>query len=182
MRAIANSEKIQEFIRELAASVKGAGRIYLVGGATAVLNGWRETTIDVDLKAEPEPKGFFEAIALLKDRLDINVELASPDLFIPALPGWQERSLFVARIGLIDFFHFDPYSQVLSKIERGHPRDLLDAREMMLRKFVEPEKLRAFFLAIQPELPRFPAIDPTSFYLALETFLAAYEESRSSDS
>jgi hypothetical protein len=31
------------------------GRIYLTGGATALLYGWRSTTIDVDLKANPEP-------------------------------------------------------------------------------------------------------------------------------
>ncbi|MEX1117415.1 MAG: DUF6036 family nucleotidyltransferase [Terrimicrobiaceae bacterium] len=182
MRAIANSEKIQTFLHSLAAHVKGEGRIYLVGGSTAVLFGWRSTTIDVDLKAEPEPKGLYEAIAFLKDQLDINVELASPDLFIPPLPEWKERSLFISRIGTIEFFHYDPYSQVLAKIERGHPRDLLDAKEMLARKFVKPEKLRALFLAIQPELLRFPAIDPSSFHQALETFLAEHENPRSPDS
>jgi hypothetical protein len=45
-----------------------------------VLVGWRGTTIDVDLKMSPEPEGAFEAIAALKDELDINVELAAPDL------------------------------------------------------------------------------------------------------
>jgi len=172
MRAIADSKKITEFLKELAAQVQGSGRIFLVGGATAVLHGWRSTTIDVDLKAEPEPQGFFEAIALLKDRLDINVELASPDLFIPALPGWQDRSPFISRIGKLDFFHFDPYSQVLSKIERNHPRDLVDANEMVSRKMVDPLVLEAMFLAIEPQLPRFPAIDPKCFRSALDSFLS----------
>jgi hypothetical protein len=53
-------------------------RFYLVGG---------KKTIDLDMKADPEPLGFFEAIAELKDSLDTNVELASPDLFIPEVPG-----------------------------------------------------------------------------------------------
>jgi hypothetical protein len=29
-------------------------RIYLTGGSTAVIEGWRATTIDVDLRFEPE--------------------------------------------------------------------------------------------------------------------------------
>lgn len=55
-------------------SVKGTGHVYLTGGATALLHGWRDTTIDVDLKANPEPAGFFEAIASLKDSLDVNID------------------------------------------------------------------------------------------------------------
>jgi hypothetical protein len=29
-------------------------RVYLTGGSTAVIEGWRETTIDVDLRFEPD--------------------------------------------------------------------------------------------------------------------------------
>ena len=60
---------------ELGAAVRSAGRVYFTGGVSAVLLGWREMTIDVDLKAEPEPTGFFECLPLLKDRLDLNIEL-----------------------------------------------------------------------------------------------------------
>ena len=71
----------------------GPGRIYLTGGATAVLFGWREMTVDVDLKLFPEPPGVFEALAKLKDELSINVELASPDLIkYPALDPDDFRS------------------------------------------------------------------------------------------
>jgi hypothetical protein len=66
-------------------------------------------TIDIDLKPDPEPPGFFEALPHLKEELDINIELACPDQFIPALPGWRERSLFVRREGPLEFFHYDPY-------------------------------------------------------------------------
>ena len=44
----------------------------------------------------------------LKDELDINVELASPDHFIPAVPGWRDRSLLIGQEGRIRFFHYDP--------------------------------------------------------------------------
>ena len=92
--------------------VKTAGRIYLTGGATALLHGWRKMTIDVDLKADPEPQGFFEAIATLKDELSINIELASPSDFIPELPDWKSRSIFIARHGLIDFLSLRPIQSV----------------------------------------------------------------------
>ena len=55
------------------------------GDASAVLIAWRETTVDVDLKLAPEPNGVFAAIADAKAMLNINVELAAPDDFIPPL-------------------------------------------------------------------------------------------------
>ena len=96
MRAAANVAKIHAFMAALGSTAKSPGCIYLTGGATALLHGWRASTVDVDLKADPEPQGMFEAIAQLKDTLDVNVELAAPDQFIPALPGWRERSSFIA--------------------------------------------------------------------------------------
>ena len=50
MRELADSTRIERFMRELGQAVKVEGRVYFAGGATAVLYGWRETTIDVDLK------------------------------------------------------------------------------------------------------------------------------------
>lgn len=149
---------------------EGTGRIYFTGGATAVLHAWREMTIDIDLKAEPEPAGLFEAIASLKDELDVNVELASPEDFIPAVPGWRERSLFIARHGPIDFFHYDPYGQALSKLQRWYDRDLSDVRSMAEHGLVSREKLRELFALIEPDLIRYPAIDPRSFREAVREF------------
>ena len=62
MRASADVTKINAFMVALGKAVKGPGRVYLTGGATALLHGWRNTIINVDLKAEPEPAGLFEAI------------------------------------------------------------------------------------------------------------------------
>jgi hypothetical protein len=96
MRAEMDKAKLEAFMVALGARVRSEGIIYLTGGATAILHNWRSMTIDVDIKPDPEPEGLFEALARLKDELDINVELASPDQFIPAVPGWRERSLFIA--------------------------------------------------------------------------------------
>lgn len=170
MRAAADVAKVHAFLAALGQAVRGPGRIYLTGGATALLHGWRASTVDVDLKADPEPAGLFEAIAQLKQSLDVNVELAAPDQFIPALPGWRERSAFIAAHGMVEFFHYDLYSQTLAKLQRGHERDFTDARAMVVRGLVEPVKLREFFAAIEPVLIRYPGIDPVEFRTAVDTF------------
>ena len=150
-------------MRFLGREARGEGRIYLVGGASAVIVGWRDTTIDVDLKLDPEPPGVFEAIARAKDALNMNLELASPEDFIPALPDWRARSVFVARYGRVDFFHYDFYSQALAKIERGHAQDLSDVDAMLCLKLIEPGLALRLFEAIESDLVRYPAIDPVHF-------------------
>jgi hypothetical protein len=150
---------------------RGAGRVYLTGGATAVLHGWRATTVDIDLKMDPEPAGAFEALAILKDELDVNVELASPDHFIPELPGWASRGLFIAKHGEVGFFHYDPIAQALSKIERGHARDLSDVTEMVARGLVSAPDLLVFFDRIRPALHRYPALDPDAFERKVRAFV-----------
>jgi hypothetical protein len=163
MRQETNSERVRQFMRGLGEAVTGPGKAYFTGGVSAVLLGWRETTVDVDIKAEPEPRGFFEALPRLKNQLDINVEPACPSDFIPVLPGWQERSQFIERQGGVDFLHYDFYSQALAKIERWHARDREDVKQMIERRLVRPSRLWTLFEEIRPALIRYPAIDPASF-------------------
>lgn len=78
----------------------GSGtRMYLTGGATAVLEGWRASTVDIDVR-------------------------------------------------------FDP--------------DLEDVANMVRSGQVEPRVLRQLFEAIEPELFRFPAVDPATLRTAVE--------------
>jgi hypothetical protein len=135
----------------------------LTGGASAVLEGWRGSTVDVDLRFEPDVDELLREIPRLKERLGINVELASPPDFIPELPGWRERSTLVFQEGNVYVHHFDFYSQALAKIERGFRQDLDDVTEMVQRGLVEPPRLRELYEAIEPELYRYPAIDPSAF-------------------
>ncbi|MGH2953746.1 MAG: DUF6036 family nucleotidyltransferase [Solirubrobacterales bacterium] len=144
-------------------AAEGETRVYFTGGATAVLVGWRESTIDVDLKLVPERDELLRALPQLKEELEINLELASPADFIPVPAGWEERSPFVGREGEVSFHHFDLTSQALSKIERGHAQDTADVAEMIARGLVEPDTVREHFRRIEPELYRFPAIDPAGF-------------------
>ena len=162
MRQLTTRERIERLMRELGRGVQSDGSIFFPGGATAVLLGWRETTMDVDLKADPEPAGFFECLPRLKEELDINIELAAPDQFVPGLNGWRDRSQLIGRHGKVDFFHYDFYGQALAKIERGHPRDRLDVREMIVGGLVAPERLAELFAEVESELIKFPAIDADS--------------------
>src|SRR2546421_3569130 len=106
MRRKVTVQSLKQFMEELAAAARTPGKVYFTGGATALLLGFREQTIDIDLKLDPEPEGAFEAIAALKNRLDLNVELASPEDFIPATADWRERSRLIASIGRLEFFHY----------------------------------------------------------------------------
>lgn len=128
-----------------------------------MLEGWRETTVDVDLRFEPDTDEMLRELPALKEQLGVNIELASPPDFIPELPGWRERSPLVFRDGNVDVHHFDLYSQALSKIERGFEQDLADVREMLDRGLVEAVRLAELYELIEPELYRYPAIDPPSF-------------------
>lgn len=163
-RPPAGADKVRELMRMLGRAARSDGRIYLVGGSSAVLVGWRDTTVDVDLKLDPEPRGVFTAIAHAKDSLNINVELAAPDDFIPAVPGWRERSQFIDRHGLVDYYHYDFHAQALAKIERGHEQDLSDVREMGRLRLIRSTRLVELFESIEPRLVRYPAIDPLSFH------------------
>lgn len=150
-------------MRALGRAARADGACYLTGGATAVLLGWRESTIDIDIALVPEQDEVLRELPRIKDELQVNVELASPADFIPLPRGWQERSISAGREGRLSFFHFDAYSQALAKLERGHDRDLEDVRAMTATGLVEVRRLLAAFEEIAPELYRFPAIDPRSF-------------------
>jgi hypothetical protein len=173
MRRPLDRERVLGFLRQLGAEAQVETRLYITGGGTAVLLGWRASTIDLDIKLEPESDRLLRALSTLKERLEMNVELAAPDDFIPELPGWRERSAFAGREGKLSFYHYDLAAQALAKIERGHAQDLSDVREMLARGLVDREELRQRFAQIEPQLYRYPAIDPASFRLAVERATAA---------
>lgn len=75
------------------------------------------------------------------------------------------------RIGRVTFHHFDPYSQALAKIERGHRQDVADVRQMLASGLIEPSRVRSYFAEIEPLLYRFPAIDAAGFRRAVDAML-----------
>jgi len=163
-------------MRELGATSRGQGSVYITGGGSAVLQGWRPNTIDIDIRMDPEPAGAFEAIPKIKRKLQLNIELASPQDFLPPLPGWRERSEFIVLEGDIEFFHYDFVSQALSKIERGHEKDLRDVRSMLEAGLVDESRLREAYDAIRGDMVRYPSIDPDGVLAKIDAFFGEPDE------
>lgn len=170
MRHDADAERVRALARDLGRHARQRVRVYLTGGATAVLVGWRTSTVDVDLRLEPEDDALMRRIPQVKEDVDVNIEFASPPDFIPEVPGWRDRCVFAFSEGQVDVYHFDPYSQALSKLERGLDRDLDDVRAMRDHGMIESRRLLELFTAVEPNLYRYPAIDPRAFRARVEEF------------
>ena len=174
MREVATSEVIREFMRRLGRRAPRPLSVFFTGGASAVITGWRDATIDIDLRLDGDDDDVLREMVRLKAELNVNVELASPSDFIPAPPGWRERSRFIGQDGNLAFFHYDFYGQALSKIERGHDTDKIDVDQMLKRGLIEPNLLLDLYGRIEPELFRYPAIDAREFRAEVERVVAQY--------
>ena len=170
MRAETDAAKLMAFMAELGNRVRGPGRIYFADGATALLHGWRSTTIDVDLKPDPEPPGLFEALAVLKDEIDINKNWpARINSYRLCLVG--ASAVCLSRVtGNSSFFITILYGQTLSKLQRRHDRDIQDARSFLRDGLIDVARLLEMFEQIEPELIRYPAVDAASFRSAVLEF------------
>jgi hypothetical protein len=78
MRPPVDEAAVRALARELGKVARAPTRIYLTGGAAAVVEGWRQSTIDIDLRFEPESDELLRALPQLKERLGVNIGLASP--------------------------------------------------------------------------------------------------------
>ena len=175
MRPNVDSQKIERLMQVLGREAQGSGCIYFTGGASALLIGWRSSTVDIDIRLDPEPPGIFGAIAKIKQELNINIELASPQDFLPPLPGWRDRSIFIGKYGQISFYHYDFTAQAISKLSRGYNRDINDVQAMYEQKLFSLEKLRDCFKAIESELIRFPSLNPEILRNRIEQFIERCE-------
>jgi hypothetical protein len=173
MRQELTRKRLLSLMRELAHNAPRAGafRVYLVGGGTAVHLGWRPSSIDVDLFSDQEV--LFRNIQEIKDRLNINIEFARPEDFVPPLAGSSDRHVFIETIGSISFYHYDPCAQLLSKIVRGFQRDLDDAREFLRRGMVDRAKFRELVRSIpDAAYVKYPSLSRREVEKAVQTFLS----------
>ena len=172
MREEVTREYLVLLMKELArrAPRRGAYRVYFVGGGTAVYLGWRRSSVDVDLYSDRDV--VFRDIQEIKERLNINIEFARPEDFVPPLPGTADRHVFIDTVGTITFYHYDPYAQFISKVARGFQRDLDDAREFIRSGMVDPRKLRSLVAAIpRSAFAKYPSLSRDGIERAIEPFL-----------
>ena len=160
-------------MKELARSarVDKEYRVFLVGGGSALIGGWRESTIDADLYSDDED--IFRDVQELKERLQVNIEFARPENFVPPLEGSRQRHLFIRKMGRVSYYHYDPYSQALSKIVRGFTRDLADAEAFITSGMVDAGRLRALVNAIPDSAwAKYPALSSRAVRSAVDDFLS----------
>ncbi len=173
MRQEMTRERLVPLMKELARAAphRRAFAVYLVGGGTAVYLGWRRSSIDVDLFSDQEV--VFRGIQEIKERLNINVEFARPEDFVPPLKGSADRHAFIDTVGSITFYHYDPYAQLLSKVVRGFQRDLEDAREFIRSGMVDPARFRALVAAIPDSAyAKYPSLSRSAVETAVDAFLS----------
>ncbi len=176
MRHELTRRRLADLMRESARGApkaRTAYRVYLVGGGTAVWCGWRAASVDADLHSEHDE--LFRDVQGLKERLNVNIEFARPEHFVPELPGSESRHLFIERIGAVDFFHYDPYAQCFSKVVRGFARDLDDARHFVSSGMVDPNAL-GDLVGRLPDgaFARYPSLSPKAVRRAVEEFVGEY--------
>jgi len=172
MRGPVTRDKLHAFMRQLALGVpRGvSGQVFLVGGGTAVWSGWRPSTLDVDLHGEPER--LFGDIQAIKESLELNVEFARPEDFVPPLAGSAERHVFIEKIGSVSFYHHDPYAQTFAKIVRGFDQDQLDAERFVTSGLVDPQRLRELVRQVPSAVyAKYPALSPLAVMSAVEAFV-----------
>jgi hypothetical protein len=169
VREVADAGRVRELMRSLGRLARDSASIYFTGGATAVLYGWRASTVDVDLRVEPDRDEILRDLVALKERLNINIELASPQDFVPVSADWRAQSPFIERQGRISFHHFDLYAQALSKAERHHAQDIDDIRAMLGLGLIQPEAMLRYHERVATELHRYPAIEAEALRSAVES-------------
>ena len=172
MRDELTPQRLRALMDAIAQSApRRAFRVFLVGGTTAVLAGWRAVSNDADLFADDD--AVFRDIQGIKERLNVSVEFARPEQFVPALGGSEGRHVFVQTVGRVSYYHYDPYSQVFAKLVRGLDRDLEDARAFVRSGMVEPARLRSLVEAIPDSAyAKYPNLSRAAASQAVESLLS----------
>ncbi|MDQ2906400.1 MAG: DUF6036 family nucleotidyltransferase [Ktedonobacteraceae bacterium] len=141
MRQRVGRQEIEQFLIQVGRT-RQPGRLYLTGGAALVHRGIRPgQTLDIDIQITVDPANLTSQIAQLKQKMNINIEFASPGDFIPLPTQWEARSEFIKRYDQVDVFYFDWYSIALSKMQRANRQDVVDVQLLVRQGNVEVKEL-----------------------------------------
>lgn len=141
MRQRVGRQEIEHFLIQVGRT-RQPGRLYLTGGAALVHRGIRPgQTLDIGIQITIDPANLTTLIAQLKQKLNINIEFASPGDFIPLPTQWEARSAFIKRYDQVDVFYFDWYSIALSKMQRANRQDVLDVQLLVRQGYVDVTEL-----------------------------------------
>lgn len=168
-RKTITKERLQSFMQLVGRMIQKKATFYLTGGATAILYDFREGTIDIDIAGDMDE--LFSSIPKLKERLQINIEMAKPTDFIPSLSGEKDRHITIGTFGKATFLHYDPYAQAFSKIVRGHQTDIADVKALVSAGLVDTKKLYEMVKKLpNHQFVKYPRLDRFAVEAAVESF------------
>ena len=169
MRQRVGRQEIEQFLVQVGRT-RQSGRLYLTGGAALVHRGVRPgQTLDIDIQITLDPTNLTAHIAQLKQRMNINIEFASPGDFVPLPTQWEDRSEFIKRYDQVDVFYFDWYSITLSKMQRANQQDVIDVQLLVRQSLVDVGELDLLYQDVlnkigKPPYDRlFPKLSPQVF-------------------
>ena len=117
---------IEAFLTRLGAEFPRPGRLYLIGETTQVYEGWRTRTPRLAFAAEMAAGDrliFYEVVRRFQEQRGIEVFEEAPNDVIPLPAGYATRARSVASFGVLQVYHFDPYSVAFRLIARGDEPD-----------------------------------------------------------
>ena len=156
MRQRVGRQEIEQFLIQVGRT-RQSGRLYLTGGAALVHCGIRPgQTLDIDIQITIDPTNLTAQIAQLKQRMNINIEFASPGDFIPLPAQWEARSQFIKRYDQVDVFYFDWYSIALSKMQRANRQDVVDVQLLVRQGFVDIGELDLLYQDVLSKIGKPP--------------------------
>ena len=172
-RKIITKEVLQSFMKSVGRIIQKRATFYLTGGATAILYNFREGTIDIDIAGDMNE--LFSSIPKLKERLQMNIEMAKPTDFVPSLPGEMGRHVTIGTFGKTTFMHFDPYAQAFSKIVRGHKTDIADVKALATAGLVDIKKLCEMVKQLpNSDFARYPRLHRPAVEIAIASFASDF--------
>jgi Nucleotidyltransferase of unknown function (DUF6036) len=177
MRQRVGRQEIEQFLIQVGRT-RRLGRLYLTGGAALVHRGIRPgQTLDIDIQITTDPANLTTEIAQLKQKLNMNIEFASPGDFIPLPAQWEARSEFIKRYGQVDAFYFDWYSIALSKTQRANRQDVLDVQLLVRQRYVDVAELDRLCQDVLNKIGR-PPYDRLLLNLSQQQFSQRYQAVR----
>jgi hypothetical protein len=61
MREVVTVPRVREFMRRPGRAGTRPTSVFFTGGVSATLEGWRDSTVDIDLRFEPDDEGCYES-------------------------------------------------------------------------------------------------------------------------
>ncbi|HLG64831.1 MAG TPA: DUF6036 family nucleotidyltransferase [Ktedonosporobacter sp.] len=177
MRQRVGRQEIEQFLIQVGRTQQ-PGRLYFTGGAALVHRGIRlGQTLDIYIQITIDPANLTTQIAQLKQKMNIDIEFASPGDFIPLPTQWEARSEFIKRYNQVDVFYFDWYSIALSKMQRANRQDVVDVQLLIRQGVVDVTELDRLCQDVLSKIGR-PPYDRFLPNLSSQQFAQPYQAVR----